>query len=54
MVLTKGSGLGDGARGQNRPGLAEDRIRELIFAEVVTTLRGSIEELFGSIKTAKI
>ena len=48
MVFTGGSG----ASGQDRPELTDDQIREMIAVEVAIVFRGSILELFGSIKTA--
>ena len=36
------------------PGLTEDQIWDMIFVEVVTSVRGSIIEFFRSIKTTLI
>lgn len=54
MVLMRGSSSGVGVGGHDRPGLTKDQIMELISSEVVIALRGSIPELFGSIKAAMI
>ena len=51
MVLTRGSSLGARAGGQDRPRLIDDQIGKMIAAKVATVVRGSIPELFGSIKT---
>lgn len=54
MALTRGSSSGAGASGQYRPGLTKVQIREMISIEVVTAIRGSIPELFGSIKISML
>ena len=45
MVFMRGSGFG--ASGQDRSGLTDDDIRELIATVVVVAVRGSIPEVFG-------
>lgn len=54
MVFTIGSSSGYGEGDQDRLGLADDWIWELIATEVVATIWSSILDLFGSIKTTMI
>ena len=54
MVLKRGSSLRARVGGQDRPGLIEDQICEMIATEVVTVVRGSISGSFGSIKVVMI
>ena len=52
MVFTRGSGSSVG--GQDRPGLVDDNIHELIAIDVAADVRGSIPEVSRFIKTTMI
>lgn len=54
MVFMRGSGSGSGVGGQDKMGLPNYKIREMIVAEVATALQGSIQELFGPIKNVMV
>ena len=52
MVEMRGSGFG--SDGQDRPGLTDDQIREIIAAEVAAAGLSAMSEMFGSIKIGMI
>ena len=54
MVFMRRSGFGSGSGSQDRLGLIDDQIQELISTEVANSVCGSTPELFGSIKTTMI
>lgn len=47
-------GLGSGVGGTKRMGLSDEDIRGIIVAEVAVTIRETILELIGSVKTTLI